>query len=246
MNTFKSFIPFCFIIVSFQTQASWEKEFLFGISGGLVRDLGLYSIDVIYQGGSGGTNIGFNDGEDDSGTVGGLITGVQATCSNWLLGVELRINHFSMDHHRYFNFPAENIIGTWYVDGQIKHGNDFGLLVRLGYTMTPYLLTYMHLGAETSRDRLRIEFSGAPNVYPRSVLIQEKKQIYRYTGGVGVECPAPCIKALSFRLEYMFHMPEEFLEGSGRIQDGVINPLFTANIKPRTQSIEGAIIWNVG
>lgn len=252
MNVIKNIIIACLfnmLAMSGVAYAKWEMGVLLGVSGGYVRDLGLYNIDIEYTGLPFFPAIYQNDGEHDSGTVTGIIAGVQATSCDWLLGLELRWNHFDMDHHRYFNFPdfpGASFARVWNVDGQIKHGADLGLLLRLGYAMAPYLMPYMHLGVETSRDKMKVLIAGAPNVFPASISLEDKRQIYRFTGGVGIECPAPWLQAISFRLEYMFHLPGSFLEASGFIQDGFVNPLFTANIKPRTQSIEGAIVWNMG
>jgi hypothetical protein len=250
MNMINKILLICLLSVSYSVQAEWEASALFGVSAGYMRENGLYSVDTIYKRLPGIPNLYYNDGEHNNGYAVGVLTGIQATCADWLVGLELRINRYDTTHHRYFNysdFPQlGNTLRTWSADAKTEYGTDVGLLMRVGYAMAPSILPYMHLGAETSRDTMEIVISGASELYPSSVLLRDTKQIYRFTGGVGIELPAPWLYTLSFRLEYMFHIPGSFLEASAVLQDGIIDPFFKANIKPSTQSITLAVVWNIG
>lgn len=250
MNTINKILLVCLLSISYSVRAQWEASGLFGVSAGYMRETGLYSVDTIYQRLSSVPNLYYNDGEYNNGYVLGILTGIQAMYSDWLVGLEFRINYYNTTHHRYFQYSdfsrTGNTLRAWSADAKTEYGTDFGVLIRVGYAMAPCILPYMHLGAETSKDTMDIVISGAPEIYSNGVILNEKKQIYRFTGGVGIELPAPCLYALSFRMEYMFHLPGSFLKASALLQDGIIDPFFTANIKPAMQSITLAVVWNIG
>lgn len=250
MNIVNKILLTCLLSASYSVQARWEASGLLGVSAGYMRETGLYNVDTIYRRLPAIPNLYYNDSEYNNGYALGVLTGIQATCSDWLVGLELRINRYDTTHHLYFNYSdfsrTGNTLRAWSADAKTKHGTDVGLLMRVGYAMAPFILPYMHLGAETSRDTMEIVISGAPEIYSNSVVLHETKQIYRFTGGVGIELPAPWLYALSFRVEYMFHLPGSFLEASAVLQDGIIDPFFTANIKPSMQSITLAVVWNIG
>lgn len=249
MNTINKSLIACLLSVSYSAQAGWIGSSVFGVSAGYMRENGLYNIDTVYKRLPAAPNLYYNDGEHHNGYALGVLTGIQATCDDWLVGLELRINRYDTTHHRYFtysDFARGNVTRAWGADAKTEYGTDVGLLLRVGYAMAPMILPYMHLGAETSRDTMDVVLSGAPEIYSSSIVLHETKQIYRFTGGVGIELPAPWLYTLSFRLEYMFHLPGSFLEASGVLQDGIVDPFFTAKIKPATQSISLALVWNIG
>lgn len=250
MNAINKILLTCLLGVSASAQAAWETSALFGVSAGYMRESGLYSTNTVYERAPTFANLYYNDNEYNNGYAIGVMTGLQITCSDWLAGLELRINRYDTTHHLFFNFSDAvrrlNAVRAWSVDAKTEYGTDVGLLLRVGYAVAPEVLPYMHLGAETSKDTMDVEISGAPEIYANGVLLHEAKQIYRFTGGVGIEFVPPWLYDLSFRIEYMFHIPGAFLEASGLLQDGVVDPFFTVDVKPSMQSLSLAVVWNIG
>lgn len=231
---------FFFMSVGFSVPAAyarWGSGGVLGVSAGYARTLGQYDTDLIYTARPTAPTLYFNDVQDDNGYFIGGLAGLQAVKKHWLVGVEVRANHFDMDHARYFYSTG------WGGSARVKSGVDWGALCRLGYIVAPYFLPYMHVGAETSRDTLEMTFAGGIS---REFLVQqESRQVYRMTGGVGMEFAMPHVEALSIRIEYMFHLPETALQVSGTMAADPVMPLFQMTVKPRTQSIGGALVWNI-
>lgn len=135
-------------------QAQWEPNLLFGVSGGLIRDNGVYNTDITYTGRPELSEVYFTDSDPDHGLIGGIFAGIQARKCRWLLGAELHINWNDMDHHRFFvmpdypDSPRVRVLSAqaWSFDGTIKNGRDYGILGRVGYEITSYFLPYMFIG----------------------------------------------------------------------------------------------------
>lgn len=237
---------FIFLMLMIPTAyASWEGGAQIGILGGMAQDLGTYNSEIIYNGLPVFPYNYFDDEDRDYGYLGGVLAGVQGSCNDWLLGAEVRISWMNMDHHRYFNSPDAAQVLVWQFDQKLKHGTNYGLFTRLGFEIAPYFLPYIHAGAEMSRDKMDVVITGAPAIFPQSITLHDEHWTYRFTGGVGAEFPVPWLSCLSFRVQYMFHLPYTRLQANGVIIDGVVNPSFSTDVKPTTQTLEGAVVWNI-
>lgn len=240
----KNALTLCLLLAAFEASAQWCPNFLMGVSGGFARDNGLINVDLVYSGIPAFPFTNADDEDQDRGLIAGVFAGIQGFNNGWIAGAELHVNWNDMDHTRYFAFSDTGNALRWSYAGTIKHGTDYGLLCRLGYEVTSYFLPYMHMGGEMSRDSYSTVISGPANIYPRSIALYDQRWTYRFTGGVGADFPIPC-SPIAFRVQYMFHVPGTRLQANGAILDSVLDPLISTDIKPKTQSIEGAVVWNI-
>lgn len=232
------------LLAATSAKAQWCPNLLLGVSAGFARDNGLINVDLVYSGIPAFPYINADDEDQDRGLIRGVLAGIQGTNNRWLAGAEIHVNWNDMAHDRYFAFSDPYHFLRWNYHGIVKHGTNYGLLCRLGYEVTPYFLPYMHIGGEMSRDSYTATISGPRNLYPRSINLYNERWCYRFTGGVGMEFPI-YLTPLGVRVQYMFHLPGTRLQANGAILDSGLNPLMSSDIKPKTQSIEGAIVWNL-
>tara|TARA_R110002110_G_scaffold121431_2_gene297257 strand:+ start:94971 stop:95687 length:717 start_codon:yes stop_codon:yes gene_type:complete len=185
----------------------------------------------------------------DNGTIWGVLAGGQLRCSDWLLGLELGYDRHNLDEAH--QQPFADRIGFvpvisqgWLASSRYEVGDVLSLSLRWGYVITKYLLPYIRIGAETSKDKLTVNYIGVNN-YPYTLTNLHEKRTYRFLGGLGFEVPLISEK-LKFRGEYSFHVEGKPLHAEGFIIDGVRDPNFINEARPRTHAIKAAIVWNVG
>jgi len=184
----------------------------------------------------------------DYGVVWGLFVGAQMQCSDWLLGLELGYDRHNLDdtHQQPFSDrPGFTAISQgWLANSRYEVGDIISLSLRWGYMVTDYLLPYVRIGGETSKDKLSVQYHGVNN-YAFSLTNIQKKRVYRILAGIGFEVPIVA-KQLKFRGEYNFHVEGNNLHAQGAIIDGVRNPYFINEAKTRAHTIKASIAWNIG
>jgi len=226
-------------------QSHWMKDceegLLLGITGGYAERHGDLNIGLIH------TNINASSPiptieYTNTGLIVGALAGYQALCNSWLIGVELDVQAQDMGSYRGFAFTDQQDFG-WSGQTRYKSSTSLGLSGRLGYGLSPFFMPYLRLGAEVSRDQLQTTIIGNPVIYPHRLFLQDKAWIFRFLLGVGFEFPIPCT-SMTTRLEYNFHSKGKTIETNGVIVDGIINPLFTAQMQPTMQTVIVSLIWN--
>ncbi|MCS5709554.1 outer membrane beta-barrel protein [Candidatus Berkiella cookevillensis] len=224
-------------------QAQWQYNFLVGASAGYGDRSGDYHFTTVTPAPAlAGTTIARN--HSDSGFIWGLLGGFQAHCNSWLFGVETNVDWHDFDDARQHQFNRNlggGVLEAANTVARYDRGTVVGLTARAGYQMTPYLMPYIRLGAETSNDEYSVVGAFGPANTP-AFAMSEDKRTYRFLGGVGLEVPIPSIQGLSLRAEYNYH-------GKGKVVDlgGVANDNLTfvaSNMKPKTHSGKASVVWN--
>src|SRR5690606_7018419 len=93
----------------------------------------------------------------DNGYFWGLVGGWQTYCNYWLFGAELNADWHYYEETRNFAYTQNNTgiaIAAHYDRNFI-----LGLSGRAGYQIVDFLMPYIRLGVETSRDKMYTAFS---------------------------------------------------------------------------------------
>ncbi|MFI4937080.1 MAG: hypothetical protein ACHQJ6_01035 [Candidatus Berkiellales bacterium] len=235
------------LLISANVHAKWQKNFLLGVSGGYARSTGEYNIDLQYTGVPFFPDTFFSQGYRDHGPMWGLLAGYQASCEEWIFGGELNVDWYDMDYDRLFLFSDLFEARIWDAKQRYEHQPTVGLSARIGYKMAPYFISYIRLGIETSRDRLISTFSGTPTINMITVEAKQRRQEYHWVAGIGGETPFCFLNMmpLSLRLEYNVHVPGTTLANTVVMEDGLINPQFISDTKPKNQVLKASLVWNI-
>jgi opacity protein-like surface antigen len=218
--------------------AAWEYNFLLGLSGGYAARDGDVDITIFHPAPGSQISAAIRDIEDD-GFIGGLFGGYQARCNGWLFGAELAVDWEDTDSDRAFAF-TDILNRGWSGSAHYDRETLVGLTARGGYEISPYLMPYIRLGAEWSRDKLAYSMATANNLLFASG--DGRRTVTRFIGGVGIEMPIPIMAGLSFRAEYNYHSKGKSVEAASLANDGAT--LVVADSKPRTNSGKVSLVWN--
>jgi opacity protein-like surface antigen len=228
-------------------QSVWQNcgldSWLFGLSAGYADREGDIDVRANYAAPPNFPQTTVIRDLSDTGFIYSAFAGYQVVYDYYLLGIELDVERQKIeDDHRFAFSDPRSTLG-WNANVRYRRNTMIGLTGRYGYALADFIMPYVRLGAEVSRDKLITFIGGEPSVYPRSVILQEKAWVYRFLLGVGIEMPIPCMP-FNLRLEYDYHSKGKTIETNGMLLDGIINPEFQSDLQPKTQSGRLAIVWN--
>lgn len=224
--------------------SAWQGQALVGISGDYARYDGRYDIGLFYTGFPLLPQTNFQDRQRNTGFGGGVLAGYQLTCNQWLLGLEFAADWYDTNKERVFTFADNFQALVWNTSLQDRNKGFYAISARAGYAMAPFFLSYLRLGVEATHHELIARFQGAPNVYPFGLTLRDDSWQNHVFVGVGAEFPLNCSCDLSLRMEYNYHFPSSTLRGRGRINDGVVNPLFSIEGNPSIDTGKVSLVWN--
>lgn len=252
------------LLLSTAVQADWQGNWLVGLSGGYAEREGKDYITII--GGPvpfGGAQTVYNQRLEDTGWIGSIFGGYQFRCNRWLLGAELNVDWRGYEEGNDFVFEdASGIAGLgalideaipdprpWAAGVKLERDWVVGLTGRMGYELAPYLLPYIRLGAEWSRDELQFvgaRQSGAIPLSAVTVAGSEHKNSYRLVAGIGLEVPVPTIagiNGITVRAEYDYHSRGQTVGVTTAASDNVT--LVNSSMNPTEQSAIVSLVWNI-
>ena len=176
----------------------------------------------------------FNNSMDDRGFNWGFVGGYQAWNDRWLLGLELNVGWDETNRNHFYAFEdTGNVI---LANTDYDRNTVVGLSVRLGFDAWEYIMPYIRLGAERSRDKFELfATSGAG-----SINIEERRNQTRFVGGFGLEVPV--LADVSFRVEYDYHSEGKELALAGTTSDGLT--FISARTNPTIHTVNAAVVLN--
>ncbi len=196
------------VLLATSAQAGWQGNWLLGVSAGGAWHNSDDNVNVTVTNGANSATFAFNNDQDDSHFIWGLLAGYQARCNGWLLGAEINVDwrgdgDDDQSYTYFSNFLGSNVVGT------VSRDRDavVGLTGRIGYEVSPWFLPYVRLGvdhggkdadffATTTQLANNISVSGSSDDNGR----------WGFVGGVGAEFPLPMIiSGLSLRAEWDYH-----------------------------------------
>ena len=188
----------------------------------------------------------FRNNLNGNSPVYGLLGGIQFSCRDWLMGFELAVlDGYDLDQTTGFVIADRFGARGWHGLATYDKGVSVSATVRGGYWVVRDLMPYVRLGLETSRDKLNVTFSGTP-AYPVSLTTQDRKQIYRYVAGLGVEAKFRQLSKIRFRLEYNLFSTGQDLEIQGLMVDNAANPYFISESHAKYHVWQLGVIWLLG
>jgi len=223
---------------------AWQGQALVGASGDYARYDGQYDIGLFYSGIPLLPQTNFQDRQRNHGFGGGVLAGYQVTHNQWLLGLEVAADWYDTNQERVSTFTDDFSALVWNTSLQYRNKGFYAMSARAGYAMAPFFLSYVRLGVEATHHEMIARFQGAPTVYPSGLTLKEDPWQNHVFVGVGAEFPLTTSCDLSLRMEYNYHFPSYTLRGSGRINDGGINPLFSVEAKPSIDTGKVSLVWN--
>ncbi|MBS0290416.1 MAG: outer membrane beta-barrel protein [Proteobacteria bacterium] len=232
-------------------QAGWQGNWLLGASGGYFDRNGDL---IITQVGALGSQSIIRQGYEDTGWLLSLLGGYQIRCNQWLLGAELNVDWYDINEDNDNNLAFTTVEGPiaqfgWNANFTYKRDWVVGLTGRLGYEVAPYLLPYIRLGAEWSRDKLTysqaINAAIIPAVGNFVGTFSDEENSVRVVAGLGFEIPVPKYNCFTIRAEYDFHSRGQRVDAVGQmVTDGEVF-LVNASRKPYTQTGIVSVVWNI-
>jgi opacity protein-like surface antigen len=238
--------------------SSAHANWLLGASVGYTDTNGTLSSNIAYLDptGLGGTlsNINKEIQFTNNTWLLGFFVGYQWICNQWLTGVELGLDWY--DTYDPQDFVLGESLG-YEGKARYKHDAIVSLTGRLGYTLKDYLIPYIRLGAEASRDHLDVTYFSPIGIGAGNAAfiasIPERNTYYRLVGGIGLEVllyhlSCNFIPELSVRVEYDYHGLQRAISGSivriDSINPPVANQQYSVNYKPHMNTGKLSIVWN--
>lgn len=204
------------MLASTAASAGWQGNFLIGAEGGYAWRDGHLNQRIVDYSNAGALRFILSTQDNslsfaDSAGFGGLLVGYQAQCNRLLLGLEANFDWHGTEDNKPFHhlagtnpeiLPVEHHFAT----ASYERGFTVGLSARAGYEVTRWLMPYIRLGIETSRDTLRYNselLTPGIAALPVQVYAQGEERSYRFVGGAGLEFDT-YIDELTFRVEYNY------------------------------------------
>jgi len=216
--------------------ANFHSNWLLGVEGGYGERTG--NFDVTTVGPLGSQTVFRNDWVQPTYLL-GLLGGFQASCNDWLLGLELNVDWQARHKSTNFAYTTASVATptAWSDTISFKRDWSVGLSARAGYFLSSYFMPYVRLGVETSRDKLTL--TGA-NTLGNVLGISHSHSTYRWVGGVGAEMPLPQVQGLTIRAEYNY-----VSSGTAAHATGFAGPVAASvSWKPHTNLGKVALVWN--
>lgn len=239
------------LLLSTAVKAHWQGHWLFGISGGYVREDSEMNIEMKYTDPAPPivARSDLSITMRDHAWLKGLLFGYATTCRDWLLGAELHMDFDNSDddHVLVFADLSNPIFGnfiSWNTKANLERQPTIGLTARWGYAMAPYFLPYFRFGAQTSEEKFEVTFNTDPLLSTSAITLRDQRRQVHWLAGLGMEMPIPCSQ-ISARLEYNYLFPDHTLEDQKMlIAPAAKNPLFESEISPRTHIAKISLVWN--
>jgi len=247
MKTKVIFLSCCALLgLSITAQAQWQGEWVIGFSGDLAERKGNLNVNLAYSGLPTLPRTDLIEEHTDRGYLGEIFGGYQVTCDNWLIGGEVNVELNDIDEPIHFAFTDIFHAVGWSASGHFKTKPVVGVTGRLGYQMASFLLAYLRLGVEGSKDTIDLTFTADPAVLPVAITLNDARWRAQYIAGFGFEIPLPLYSCPSVRLEYIYrsYFNDRGVEDNGFIQTGFLNPFFSVSTHPRTQTGKLSVVWN--
>lgn len=203
------------LLISATAQAQWQQNFLVGASLGYAErksDLLFSRITPVPQIHVLDTLRPYRD----NGYFWGFMGGWQTYCNNWLFGAELNADWHYYEGTRNFAF-TQNGTGVA-LAARFRRNLAIGISGRVGYQVMDYLMPYLRLGVEVSKDKMYTEFMVANSFFTAN----DQLRTYRFFGGIGLEAPISWVAGLSVRFELNHHKEGKAVRPMGRLADGTL------------------------
>lgn len=253
MLGFKRFImatAFC-VLLPFNAMAEWDWNVLLGASAGFANRHGTWITDLNYSNPvivpPGFFRNAVHTKITDEGLIWGGLGGVQAFCGPYTLGIEFSVTKPDYDEQHHYAFAdSQNLIG-WNGAARYDQGMIYALSLRGGYQLLDWLMGYVRIGVETSKDELQASFIPNTAVYPFSYAFSKSKHSLRFLGGVGLEVPLLLLEGLVLRAEYNYHANGRKIDmTAGFVETPTfgIDPVFGLETKQRTHAGLASIVYN--
>jgi opacity protein-like surface antigen len=223
------------LVVASAVQADWEENLLVGVMGGGAAQDGYFELNLALPTPAVRTATN-NTGASEF--IWGLFAGYQVLCNCWLFGAEVNVDWRNYNDSFSFAFTDFSNIG-WNGTGVYRQDAVVGLTARIGYEFSPLFLPYIRLGAETSRDHLKVTLLN--NAATASGIADNRQRQYRFVGGVGAETITP-ICGLTFRLEYNYSSEGGGVEVTDLASNGT--SYLDSDIKVRTSAGKASLVYN--
>jgi opacity protein-like surface antigen len=229
------------LLVSAAAQAQWEGNWLVGLSGGYSWGNG----DVDYSSFKPATTpivVNASNNLDSKDWLWGLLGGYQVRCNGWLLGAELNFDWQGHHNNQNFNFAQTGPTVATNLSADFKRDVTVGLTGRMGLEVSPWLMPYIRLGAETSEDKLSFSSAEIGTGVNNSATGSGSHRSWRFIGGVGAELPVPGLTGLTFRAEYNYHSKGSAVNVNTVASDNIT--AVTVSTKQHANSGKASLVWN--
>jgi opacity protein-like surface antigen len=235
------------LLLPISAQAEWKNNWLLGISGGYSsHETDFDNTFVLLPPGIAPFSFSTNYDFDANPWLLGLLGGYQMRCNRWLMGAELSFDWENNVKQNYAYGEMAFLPDTAYSgSATYKRETTIGLTARIGYEATCWLMPYLRLGVETSRDKLEVDmrsFSNA-NADPHTYSASTENRSYRFVGGVGLELPMIQCTGLSARAEYNYISSSRDLNVNSLWSDPQFQSIFNFH-NNHTNVIKASLVYN--
>jgi hypothetical protein len=218
-------------------QASWEGNWLFGVTGGYAEQDADFELNIGHPAPTRAVTT-VTKSFDTNEYIWGILAGYQVRCCNWLIGGEVNVDWRDLNNRHDYAFSDPLGFG-WNGNTEYRQNTVVGLTARFGYEVTPCLLPYIRLGAETSDDHLNVTISRLAGL---ASFTEGSRRQYRFVGGVGAEVPIPAFCGLTFRLEYNYYSQGKGVNADGYASDGLT--FVSSNATMKTSAGKASLVYN--
>lgn len=244
MHNLKRYIAMLFgiwaLLLGMMSQAqAWQGNWLLGASVGMARHIEHDNINLSYSRIPLFPTTYLQENYRYRSASWGVLAGYQLTCADFLVEGEGNLNWFGNHKSRTVNITDLINAVQFDVHPEYKQDATLGFTGRMGYAMSSYFLPYIVLGVEGSHDAYSVSYTRPPF----STDSETQRWAYRFIAGVGTQIPLDFCRALSVRIEYNCHLPYTYLQTNSAMVDGLVNPLFSSQSKPKIQEIKVALVW---
>lgn len=172
----------------------------------------------------------------DSGTILGLLGGLQWNCDRWVLGFEASVDFQSFEKHRGFTF-APNPIGPGATPNSAAtllydRGPVLSFGGRIGWWVTPFYMPYVKFGGQYSEDEMTYNVVLSNGGRDLSKIDED---VWGWNLGLGVEFPA--FGPSTIRVEAVYNKTDDV-----EINDGN-GPVWGKHKYQSPRSYIGRIAW---
>ena len=228
-------IAYLVFLASFALPASsaiCETHFLLGVEGGVANREADFTVNIANP----GLQTTAIQDYDSTGFIFGFFTGYEAIIDEFLVGVELNVGFQDFSDEESFQF-FDGLARSY--NGRFEHERHpvFGLTVRGGYRLAPWMIAYVRAGAEVSKEIVRFQAATAGGP---SVALDDGRSSVRFIGGMGFEFPLT--RNTAIRLEYNYSSRGRGVAESQIASDGTTQ--FAVNFKPNQHALKLAFAWN--
>lgn len=213
-----------------------EAHFLLGVDGGVATRDGDFTINITHP----GVQTTVVENHENTGFIFGFFAGYEAIIQEFLVGIELNLGFQDFGKDKDFQFT--DLLQRSY-GAKFEHERHpvFGLTVRGGYRLAPWIIAYVRAGAEFSKEIVRLQALSNVGLAPAiSVGLDDGRDVVRFIGGMGFEFPVT--RNTNVRLEYNYSSRGRGASESQIASDGTT--IFDVGFKPNQHAFKLAFAWN--